>query len=195
LPFSNDLIMKANSFINTGLQYGGIVGLVSVLYGVFGYINGPQSFTNWWVGILLWVFVITTLIIGVVQSRKKYSDSTGAFAFKSAFTVFVVGSLVATCMGVIFNILLFNFIDPGFKEEVADAIYEMTISMMERFGAPDDAIDEALAKADENDQFSIKNQLLSIPKAITFYAIVGLIVAAATKRKGRLFENSNSKES
>ncbi len=184
--------MKNRALVSIGSKFGAIAGSISIIYGVIGYVISPELFTNWIAAILMMISSMVILVVGVIQARKSYSHRDGSFPFRSAFTVFTLGGFVLTLMGVIFNVLLFNVIDPEFKIRIQEDILNKTVSMMERFGAPDEAIDQAIAQAEENDQFSIANQIKSIPWAIMMYAVIGLLVAAIIRRKGNIFTSIDS---
>lgn len=169
-----------------GLKFGAYAGAFTLLYGIAGYLIGVEIYTKWWLGILIWVVTIGILVAGVLQARKQTTLENG-FSFKTAFSTFIIASLIAMIVGVAFNILLFHVIDPEFAVQVEEAILDLSVGMMEKFGAPQASIDEAVDQMLNDSQFSIKNQLLGLPKGLIFYAIVGLIVAAATKRKPAFF--------
>jgi hypothetical protein len=57
------------------------------------------------------------------------------------------------------------------------------VSTLEKFGTPPSAINEAIAKLKENDQFSITEQLKGSIFSILFSAIFGLLMAAFFKSK------------
>jgi divalent metal cation (Fe/Co/Zn/Cd) transporter len=169
-----------------GLRFGLYAGAFTLLYGTLGYIIGVKMYTEWWVGIIVWLVTIGILVAGVIQARKQTSKENG-FSFKLAFSTFFIAALIAVVAGVLFNILLFHVIDPEFAIVVEEATLDVAIGMMEKFGTPQDVIDEEVDKMLDQNLFSIKNQILGLPKALIFYAIVGLIVAASTKRKPDLF--------
>ncbi len=169
-----------------GLRFGAYASAFTLLYGILGYLIGVQMYTQWWLGVLVWIVTIGILVAGVIQARKQTTADNG-FSFKTAFSTFIFAALVSMVVGVAFNILLFHVIDPAFATEVEEAIIDLSVGMMEKFGAPQASIDEAVDQMLTESQFSIKNQLLGLPKGLIFYAIVGLIVAAATKRKPTFF--------
>ena len=55
--------------------------------------------------------------------------------------------------------------------------------MMERFGAPQASIDEAMEQIQKEESFfSLGNTIKSIAYQLVGFSIIGLIVAAATKK-------------
>ena len=55
--------------------------------------------------------------------------------------------------------------------------------MMEKLGAPASAVNEAMQKAAETDNYSIGNIMFGIAIVLVFQAIFGLILAAIFKSK------------
>ena len=91
----------------------------------------------------------------------------------------MIGILISVC----FNIILFNFIDPAAKDTIKEITIKYLVSTLEKFGTPPSAINEAIAKLKENDQFSIAEQLKGSIFSILFSAIFGLLMAAFFKSK------------
>ena len=81
------------------------------------------------------------------------------------------------------SFLLFNFIDTEAATFLKEKTIEMTVNMMEGFGAPEASINEAVTKLENQNQFGIAGILKSLAFQIVFYAVVGLIVALSFKKK------------
>ena len=82
-------------------------------------------------------------------------------------------------------------IDPEFGQAFADVTIEKTIAMMEGFGAPEVAIEEALTnmEVEFESQSSFLGNLWSMLKGVGFMAVIGLIVAAIVKKNPPVFDN------
>lgn len=163
-----------------GITFGIATGIFSSLITATIYAIDLNLFTSWWVGVLI---MTTYLVIGIVLLSKTKKELNGIFPFKEAFTTYfiaaVIGILISTC----FNILLFNFIDPAAKDTLKELTIKYTISMMQKFGTPASAINEAIAKLKENDPYSIVELLKGSVFSIVFSSIFGLIMAAFFKSK------------
>jgi hypothetical protein len=59
---------------------------------------------------------------------------------------------------------------------------EASLEWFEKMNMPEEAIDEAITKMEEQDQFSIGAQLKSVGMAIVFFAVIAAISAAIVKR-------------
>lgn len=170
----NDVIKK------NGISFGIISGVISVLTTTLIYVIDLKLFTSWWIGILS---ITIYLILGILLMTKTKKELNGQFIFKDAFTTYFICAVIGILISVIFNIILFNFIDPSAKETIKDLTMKMMVEMMNKFGAPAASINEALKGLKENDQFSIGNLLKGGLTNILVSSIFGLILAAIFKTK------------
>ncbi|NND63474.1 MAG: DUF4199 domain-containing protein [Flavobacteriaceae bacterium] len=164
--------------INYGLVLGGFLALLTVVL----YAVSLESLTKWWLGIV--IFLIA-LAVGIVSVAKSKSILGGFISFKQAFTSYFITIALGLFISVIVGILLFNFVDPEAAEVLKEQIVVMTESMMERFGAPQEEIDKAITKLEEEDSFGIGKQLQNYVFQLIFYSIFGLLVALIMKRKDK----------
>ncbi|GAB5556540.1 MAG: DUF4199 domain-containing protein [Schleiferiaceae bacterium] len=162
------------------VKHGLIVGGIAALYTLIAYIVDPTLFVNWYMGIALMVVNFVILVMATVNTKKEQG---GFINFKDAFSAFLVAALVGTLISTTVNIMIFNVVDPDFKEEITELTIEASVEMMENFGADEAAIEQGIAQIEENDQFSLGKQLQGVLWAIIGYAIVGLILAAITKKE------------
>ena len=79
--------------------------------------------------------------------------------------------------------ILFNVIDPQAAETLTELTIESTRKMMEGFGAPEAQINETLQQMQDENQFSILNQLKGYGFQLILYALIGLIVALIFREK------------
>ena len=163
------------------INYGLYTGLILAAATIIGYTINLELLTKFWLGILLFLVI---LILGIVSVAKVKSLLKGFVSFKQAFTTWFLTIVVGVLISTIVNVVLFNFIDPEAAEIIKQAGIDTSISMMESFGAPQEAIDEAVKKMEaEDNMFSIGRLLKSLVWQFLFYAIIGLIVAAIMKKK------------
>lgn len=170
----NEIIKK------NGITFGVVTGLVSVLTTTLIYIIDLKLFTSWWIGVLS---IIINISIGVFLLVKTKKDLSGVFPFKDAFTTYFISAVIAILISVAFNIVLFNFIDPGAKDTIKELTIKFAVEMMEKFNAPAEAVNQAIKDMQANDQFSIGQLLKGSIFSILFSAIFGLILAAIFKSK------------
>jgi len=170
----NEIIKK------NGVSFGIVTGLFSVLVTTLIYIIDLKLFTAWWLGLLN---IVIYIAIGVYLLAKTKKDLKGIFPFKDAFTTYFISAVIGIVISVAFNIVLFNFIDPGAKDTIKELTIKFAVEMMEKFNTPREAINQAIKDMQQNDQFSIGQLLKGSVFSILFSAIFGLILAAIFKSK------------
>ena len=133
-----------------------------------------------WVG---FASIAIYIVIGVILLSKTKKELNGIFPFKDAFTTYFISAVVGILISVVFNIILFNFIDPSAKETIKELSIKYAVEMMEKFNTPSAAINEAVKKLQENDQFSIIELLKGSVFSNVFSALFGLLLALIFKSK------------
>ncbi len=167
--------VKSNT-INRGLILGGILSLITVI----GYAVYQDMYTNWWFLIILIVFIIGYAISTAIKSRKLLG---GYISFKDAFTSYLIPIAIGTLISAIVSILIFTVIDPDAAIAIKEKTIEMAIGMMEKFGAPQEAIDKSLVELENQNPLGLSTQIFNWFKGMLFYIIIGLLAALAIKKK------------
>lgn len=170
----NEVIKK------NGITYGIIAGIVSVLITTIIYSTDIKLFTAWWISIISIGLYISIAIVLLVKTKKEINTF---FSFKDAFTTYFIYAVISLIITVIFNIILFNFIDPSLKETIKELTLKYMAEMMQKMNAPAAKINEALQKIKEGDQFSISGLLKGSASNLVVSSIFGLILAAFFKSK------------
>lgn len=163
-----------------GITFGIITGLTSVLITTFIYAIDLNLFTSPWVGFGNLALYLIIAIVLLIKTKKEFP---GTFAFKDAFTTYFISALIGIAISVLFNIILFNLIDPAAKETIKELTIKYMVVALEKFNAPAAAINKTIADLKENDQFSIVGLLKGSLSNIVFCTIFGLILAAFFKSK------------
>jgi len=171
---------------NFGLTYGLINGGISIVFTLVLYLAGVKWFVHpiAWSGLAL--PIIIAVLGGLAQKKANGGFLTFSEGLKTAFTVFVIGSLVAT----IFQYVLFNIIDVPFREALTQESAEVTARMMEKFGASQDDIDKATTEAMSGNNYSISKMALSFAFVCILWFLFSLIIAAIIKKKKPEFDNN-----
>jgi len=168
------------SLKSSATSYGLYLALVLSSLTIIGYAVYLDLFTQWWFGIGQMLLVI---IFGIVSSVKARTLSGGFISFKEAFTAFFITIAIGIVIPALIGLVIFNFIDPDAATLLQDKIVESQLSMMQNFGAPQEAIDEAIKQMEaQGSFFSIGNSLKSIAYQLVGFSIIGLIVAAVVKK-------------
>ncbi len=175
----NEIIKK------NGITFGILTGIVSVLITTIIYVVDVQLFMSMWFG---FSSIAVYLTISIILLSKTKKELNGVFTFKEAFTTYFIATIIGIAISVGFNILLFNFIDPSLKDTIREMTIKYTVEMMQKFGTPASAINEAIKEMEANDQYSILGLLKGSVFSIAFSSIFGLIFAAFFKSKPSTYQ-------
>jgi hypothetical protein len=168
-----------------GIRIGLIFGLIAVVYSFGAYAIDETLFTKWWLSLLLFVASLFFFIYAMVQTRKQLG---GFITFREAFSAFMIPAIVYLFMSTAANMVLFQVIDTELADRVKERMIEASMEWFEKMNMPEDAIDEAITKMEEQDQFGMVAQLRSFGMAIIFFGVIGAIAAAIIKRNKPMFE-------
>lgn len=159
---------------------GTYLGLFLIACTVIAYSINLELFLKPWFGIVLFFFVLGFGIYSTMGYKKQLN---GFISFKQGFSSFILPIIIGMLLSSVVSFLLFNFIDTEAATFLKEKTIEMTVNMMEGFGAPEASINEAVTKLENQNQFGIAGILKSLAFQIVFYAVVGLIVALSFKKK------------
>ena len=163
-----------------GVTFGILSGIVSALITATIYAVDLNLFVSWWIGV---VSILIYLVLGIVLLSKTKKEMNGLFVFKDAFTTYFIAAVIGVLISTLFNIVLFNVIDPGAKDTLNEIMIKYTANMMQKFGAPASSINEAISKMKESSPYSTFELLKGSVFAMVISAIFGLIFAAFFKSK------------
>lgn len=170
-----------NTIIRENAQkFGLLAAAVGIAYALIAYLVSADLFVNWWAGVAIWIVMIAFLVMAATSTRKGLG---GYMTFREAFTASFVAAAIASLLSTVFNIVLFTLIDPEYAAMLQERIIEKTVTMMQEWKAPQESIDETIATMEGTQQFGLMNQVTGFFKGLIFWAIISLIIAAATKRK------------
>lgn len=160
---------------------GLILGVIHLFVFVVLYYVAPNKLTGFSYLTFVLVLNFAYIIYQGIEWRKEIGGyiSYGA-AFKHAFVVFFANGLV----GVVFG-FLFLFIEPALPEVFAQSQLDTSIYWAQRFGAPENALDEMRDKFDAEeikDRFKPLGQLMGLGIVTIFYAIGALIIALFVRK-------------
>jgi len=174
---------KLRDFI---LQSGLLTGLILGIIILFSYFMGVDVMVSWWVSLLNFGFGIGAPIYFGVNWRKL---NDGFIDFKMAFLVIFLIFAVSAFISTLFNITLYTVIDPDLSEAVFNEAIEKSSSIMEKFGTPQDKIDEVI---DEMERSNSKPDLWSFLQGYLYYLlfgiVIGLIGGAIIKKNKPIFD-------
>lgn len=167
-----------NIIQKNSLSLGVVLGIVLAAIAAIIYSIDLSLFTNTWVGVFNFIIIIGFGIYACIKNKKSLN---GIINFKQAYTSFIVPILVGVGIYVLFNILLFNVIDPDAKAIVTQHVIEITENMMTKFNVPQSEIDKAISDIESKDNFGFISQIQSYFFQAIFYCLIGLLVALIFK--------------
>ncbi|HEY6142979.1 MAG TPA: DUF4199 domain-containing protein [Flavobacterium sp.] len=168
----NEIIKK------NGILFGVITGILGALITTLIYIINLELFISMWVGL---TSLLLYIIIGIVLLTKTKKELKGIFSFKDAFTTYFISAVIGILISVVFNIILFNLIDPAVKETLKELTIKYMTETMQRFNSPQSAINDAMTKLQENDPYSVIELIKGTVFKIAFSALFGLLLALVFK--------------
>jgi len=169
------------TLVNHAVKFGGILAAISIVLVLLIYAIDYTLMAGF-------TFLIIFLVVGlsfVIYAGINYRNAIGGYipygkAFFHGFVVLAVSGIIST----VFNILMYYVIDPNLPQNLTEAIIANTEATMAKFGAPQDSIDEAIAKMRDEmpGNFTIVGLLWGYCKALIWYAIMCLITGLVVRK-------------
>lgn len=173
--------MKVN-VINEGIKYGIIGGLIFLLinFGAWGLGNTATFVSAISISSFVPYMIVILIIVGL--SLRKQNDNLLTFqnALKFAFVAYIVVA-VTEAIG---NYVLFNFVDHDLTAKVFEISKDKALKMMQKFGASDQQIDEAMKKMDaDSKQTTFKTVFLGLGLALVRNFCKALLIALVIRKE------------
>ena len=172
---------QAFNFNKFVLKYGLILGAINLIIGLCGYLGGMGVMLSWWFGISVFLFAIGMLVFVGIKLKK---ENGGFLTFKEGFIGLITVYAISALIGTLFNMLLFNVIDPELPVQMKEGVMETTIVRMEQWNVPEEAIEKAIVDMEDMDQnYRPVGLLKTYLFMLVFGAVLSLIIAAIVKKK------------
>lgn len=175
--------MKPN-LNQTAITYGVITGLIylALTFGAWA-IGSTDSFVSI-TGITTFIpYVIVTLIIVGIKLRKS-NNSLLSFqeALKFTFLAYVIYALIEA----IGNYVLYALVDPDLTAKVMEITMQKTMKMMEKFGASEQQLEEAMAKVKEEPKHtSFKQIFLGLGITLIWNFCKSLLISLVIRKEAK----------
>jgi hypothetical protein len=172
---------SSSSFLPHAAKNGLILGFVSILMYVIVYVVDLSMMADWKFGVFSFVlFCGLAVYFGI-----GYRTEIGGFisygdAFKYSFVMLGVSSLI----GLVFQMLLFNVIDPELPQTLTRVMIENQEKMLSGFGMDPAAIDGVIEKMEKDlpANYSFVGQLKSSWAIVVASAIFAAIASIFIKK-------------
>ena len=129
------------------LNYGLILGFVSILVSVVTYVMGAHYERDWKMGVLSFVIMIVIIIFGI----KKFKELNNGFlslgqGLKTGLGIALIGGIIS----IAYTLIFINFIEPDFLQKtlelaeqkllddpnLSEEQIEQAIEMQKKFSGP-----------------------------------------------------------
>jgi hypothetical protein len=172
---------ESPTLMQHAIKFGAIMGAVGFVLTLLLYAVDYTLLADWKIGLL----ILAVFIGFVIYAGINYRGQIGGFinygkAFQHAFIALAIAGLI----GVLGNMLLYTVIDPELPTKLADAAVEKTAAMLESFGTPEEAIDEAVEKMKDEmpSKFGPVGLLTGYLWALIFYAVIAAISGLVVRK-------------
>jgi len=123
--------------MNTGVKYGLISSLISIIFFLALVLMGLNAFDNKW----NWIGLIISVIILILAQKEFKDKGDGFMSYGQGVGIGFWIALVSILIGGVFTLLYTTVIDTT----VMDLFYDVQREKMEEQGMPDEQIDMALS--------------------------------------------------
>lgn len=180
---------KKSSPFMPSLNYGIIYAIIGILISVIVWATGLQESLGLMGSLTIGIFNLVVLLILLIIFTKAYRDKTldRKITYGQAFVFGLLVVIVGTIISAIYNYIFNNYIDPEYMQRIMTGIQEKTLNMMAERGVPDDAIEQTMAKFEEQgvpDAMQMVKQTLM--GGVIGGAIMSLISSAIVKKDNTL---------
>lgn len=178
------------------IKQGVILGVLGVIIFLIIYAIDPlflSTFKGMAVAFILFFLVLP--IYFLVASIKKTKENFSYFKFGNALVAGMTTAVVATLIGLIFNVIFMTSVDPEWEQQVLDATVENTEALLEDSGLPDEEIEKAMTQTREEmakKPKGVEGQLRSSLGGLGWYFLLSLIIGAIYRDKGERYEDEIS---
>ncbi len=142
-----------------------------------------------------WSFSVSVLIIllmlVVIFGNQYRASGDGYLTFGKAFQLSFIMLIISYSCQLVFNILLYNVIDPDLPDLIAEAAVTNSEELLRSFGMPQDQIDQQTLRLEKEmpEQFTIFGQLKNSWIMVILSFVFALITGAIVKRNEPVINN------
>lgn len=160
------------------VRMGLIITLIKVIINTIGY----QFFAGkWGMSMMFMLISLAIMFVLLVQTGKMQRKALGGYIdIKQAFQAIFVAALIVCVITSIYDVIYIQYINP----DMMDKIKESSIATAEKWGAPQETLDQMEKQFDEQSagKLNIGKQFMSLLGNIVIYGIFSFICAAIAKK-------------
>lgn len=163
---------------NPAIKNGVIAGLFLVLGSLIPYFIDPTLYLNPWIQFSLFIVYIVFM---TKTGNEVRALNGGHISWGEAFKPIFLTGFIAAFMGVVFQYVLFNFLDPSVWELQKQLSLEVFDSLIESGWANEEDLEADIEKI-ENSVFTIVEALKAFGGGCLMGLIPSAIIAAIVKK-------------
>lgn len=159
------------------LNYGLLLGILSVVLGVILYVTNAYLDANWVYGTISFLIIVAVVVLGINAFKKQNHNF---LSLKEAIKIGLGITLIAGIISVIWQLILMNILEPNYMDQLADMQREQMINNFPNM--TDSQINDAMAM---NAKFSSAWFVAAIALIGSLFQglIIGLIAGLIMKNK------------
>lgn len=167
-----------------GIKYGVILGLVGVFLMYGSWAMGLDAFIKVTsIGAFV-PYIIITLIVAGLNLRKQNGN---ILPFKDAMKFTFLTYVIVAVITAIATYILYNIVDKELTQKSFEIGLEKTRTLMEKFGASEEQIDEALKKAEaEGQESGFKKIFLGTGLGLIWDFVKSLLITIIIRRENKV---------
>jgi tetrahydromethanopterin S-methyltransferase subunit B len=170
--------MRINNLV---WQHGLMAALISVVLSLVAYIFGVEMLIGWQVGMAQSLLIIITMVI---VSRAIRSAEDDFISFGRVLGHIMIAVLCILTASALFNIFLFNVINPDLIEVVVDMSIERAEEMMKSLGLEGELLEQTMKETRVTiiNGYSFSGSIKGVFIGSILWGLIALIVAATQYR-------------
>lgn len=173
---STHAVSLNKSGMTNGFLLGGVLSLLVLFISIFN----PTLFTQWWVGVVIFILGLAGGIVSVATLKKLLN---GFISFRQAFQVYFITIAVGLFIGMLTGILIFRVINPEIAVVVQEKNVKITEGFMQKMEIPQSEIEKQTAEIQQTENQSLGSHFKTYFYGLTFMSVFGLLVALNFRRK------------
>lgn len=174
-----------NSPYKLELTYGIFFALISIIINLIIWATGLMEKGGLMTTFFISLFQLGILVIFLLYCTKSYRDNLlrGKITFGQAFLFALIIVIFSSVITGFYTFIFNKFIDPEFMSRVMQAIQDKTYQFMANQGVPEDQIEQAMLKFEEQTpQSAVDTMISSLTSGLIGGSIIALITSAIVKK-------------
>ena len=157
------------------LNYGLFLGIISILISVANYAMGKAYEQDWKIGLLSFIVMAVIITLGI----KKFREANGGFLSLGQGLKTGIGiALIAAVIGIIYNMIFMNFIEPDFMEKMMEVTRE---NLLDNPNLSEEMIDQQMEIVKKMSSPAI-NAGIALIASVFFGFIISMVASLVMKK-------------